>query len=41
MICTGAQLGRIVEILEQYRNERLTASTVALAVEIARMEAAQ
>ncbi len=39
MTCTAAQLRRVVEILTPYRADRLTASAVALAYRIARMEA--
>jgi len=40
MICTAAQLARVVEILAAHRHERLTPAVLALALQLARLEVA-
>ena len=40
MIATTAELRRVLEILAAHRHERLTPAVLALALQLARMEAA-
>lgn len=39
MICTAAQLARVVAILNAHRSEPLTPAAVSLALQLARLEA--
>lgn len=39
MSCTAAELARVVAILSAHRHERLSPAVVALALQLARLEA--